>query len=77
MQNLSTSNATKPNLEYFHVQNNTAFELLPNIAVFYIGKANDQILPDIDVSKLPDANVVSRIYAQVQIHINNIAPQIN
>ncbi|MEH2107094.1 hypothetical protein [Nostoc sp.] len=45
--------------------------------MFYIGKPNDQIPPDIDVSKLPDANVVSRIYAQVQIHINNIAPQIN
>jgi len=71
MQNLSTSNAIGLNLELFHVQSNTAFELPPNIAVFHIGKPNDQIPPDIDVSNLPDADVVSRIHAQIQKHINN------
>ncbi|MBE8967375.1 FHA domain-containing protein [Nostocales cyanobacterium LEGE 12452] len=71
MQNLSTSNIMGMSLELFHVQSNTAFELAPNIAVFHIGKPNDQIPPDIDVSNLPDADVVSRIHAQIQIHINN------
>jgi pSer/pThr/pTyr-binding forkhead associated (FHA) protein len=71
MQNLSTSNVIGLNLELFHVQTNTAFELPPNVAVFHIGKPNDQVPPDIDVSNLPDADVVSRIHAQIQNHINN------
>ncbi|MEH1862634.1 MAG: FHA domain-containing protein [Nostoc sp.] len=71
MQNLSTSNAIGLSLELFHVQTNTAFELSPNTAVFHIGKPNDQISPDIDVSNLPDADIVSRIHARIQIHINN------
>ncbi|MEH2052028.1 FHA domain-containing protein [Nostoc sp.] len=71
MQNLTTSNIIGLSLELFHLQTNTAFELPPNTAVFHIGKANDQIPPDIDVSNLPDADVVSRIHAQIQIHLNN------
>ncbi|AVH72450.1 FHA domain-containing protein [Nostoc sp. 'Lobaria pulmonaria (5183) cyanobiont'] len=71
MQNLSTSNTIGLSLELFHVQTNTAFELSPNTAVFHIGKPNDQIPPDIDVSNLPDVDVVSRIHARIQIHINN------
>ncbi|MBN4006347.1 FHA domain-containing protein [Nostoc sp. LPT] len=71
MQNFSTSNTIGLSLELFHVQTNTAFELSPNTAVFHIGKPNDQIPPDIDVSNLPDVDVVSRIHARIQIHINN------
>ncbi|RCJ21666.1 phosphopeptide-binding protein [Nostoc sp. ATCC 43529] len=71
MQNLNTSNIIGLNLELFHVQTNTAFELPPHCAVFHIGKPNDQIKPNIDVSRLPDANIVSRIHAQIQIHAHN------
>ncbi|MEH2112444.1 FHA domain-containing protein [Nostoc sp.] len=71
MQNLTISNIIGLSLELFHVQTNTAFELPPNTTVFHIGKPNDQILPDVDVSNLPDADVVSRIHAQIQIHLNN------
>ncbi len=72
MQNLSTSNAIIGlSLELFHVQTNTAFELPPNTTVFHVGKPNDQIPPDIDVSNLPDADVVSRIHAQIKIYKNN------
>lgn len=71
MQNLSTSNAIGLSLELFHVQTNTAFDLPQHTAIFHIGKPNDQIPPDIDVSNLPDVDVVSRIHARIQIHINN------
>ncbi|MEH2182081.1 FHA domain-containing protein [Nostoc sp.] len=71
MQNLSTSSIIGLSLELFHVQSNTTFDLPPNTAVFHIGKPNDQIPPDIDVSNLPDADVVSRIHAQIQIYKNN------
>ncbi len=71
MQNLNTPNTIGLSLELFHVQTNTAFELPPNGGVFHIGKPNDQITPNIDVSHLPDADVVSRIHAQIQIHVNN------
>ena len=68
MQNLNTFNNTGLSLELFHVQTNTSFELPLNLAVFNLGKPNEQIPPDIDISSLPDADVVSRIHAQIQIH---------
>ncbi|PHJ55829.1 phosphopeptide-binding protein [Nostoc linckia z18] len=71
MSNLNTSNTIGLNLELFHVQTNTGFELPANCVVFHIGKPNDQITPNIDVSRLPDANIVSRNHAQIQIHANN------
>ncbi|MDZ8105979.1 MAG: FHA domain-containing protein [Nostoc sp. DedQUE12a] len=71
MQNFNTSNTIGLSLELFHVQTNTAFELPSNCAVFHIGKPNDQIKPNINISHLPDANVVSRIHAKIQIHDNN------
>ncbi|MBD2384331.1 FHA domain-containing protein [Cylindrospermum sp. FACHB-282] len=67
MQNLNTFNTTELNLELFHLQSHTSFDLPPNLPVIRIGKLNDQILPDIDVSNLPDADVASRIHAQVQV----------
>jgi pSer/pThr/pTyr-binding forkhead associated (FHA) protein len=67
MQNLNTINSTEFSLELFHLQSNTAFDLPPNLAIIRIGKPNDQIPPDIDVSLLPDADVASRIHAQIQV----------
>ncbi|WP_243902867.1 FHA domain-containing protein [Aetokthonos hydrillicola] len=52
-------------LELVHVQTNTCFELPPDLAVIRIGKLNEQIPPDIDVSNLPDTDVVSRIHAEI------------
>jgi hypothetical protein len=71
MQNLNTLNTTGLSLELLHVQTNTSFELPPNIGVVYIGKPNDQSPPDLDVSSLPDADVISRIHAQIQIEGNH------
>ncbi len=52
-------------LELFHVQTNTHFELPPNLGVIRIGKPNDQIAPDINVSELPDVEAVSRFHAEI------------
>jgi FHA domain len=67
MQNVNQVSTTGLSLELFHVQTNTAFELPPNLVVIRIGKPNDQSPPDIDVSNLPNAEVVSRIHAQIQV----------
>jgi pSer/pThr/pTyr-binding forkhead associated (FHA) protein len=71
MQNLGTSQVTGLNLELFHVQTSTSFALPTNSAVIRIGKANEKINPDIDVSSLPDADIVSRLHAEIQIEGNN------
>jgi pSer/pThr/pTyr-binding forkhead associated (FHA) protein len=71
MQNFNTFNTTGLNLELFHVQTNTAFDLPPNLTVIRIGKPNDPIFPDIDISSLPNADLVSRIHTQIQIDGSN------
>lgn len=67
MQNINTFNTTGLRLELFHVQTNTSIEFPLNLAVIRIGKPNDQSPPDIDVSHLPDDEVVSRIHAQIRV----------
>ncbi|RUR80245.1 FHA domain-containing protein [Chlorogloeopsis fritschii PCC 9212] len=67
MQNLGRLQTTGLGLELFHVQTNTSFEIRPSLPVMRIGKPNETINPDIDVSGLPDANIVSRIHAQIQV----------
>ncbi|MBR8840612.1 MAG: FHA domain-containing protein [Stigonema ocellatum SAG 48.90 = DSM 106950] len=67
MQNLGTLQYTGLSLELFHVQTNTHFELLANHTLIRIGKPNDQTVPDIDVSSLPDADAVSRLHAEIQL----------
>jgi pSer/pThr/pTyr-binding forkhead associated (FHA) protein len=71
MQNVTQFSTTGLSLELFHVQTNTAFELPPNLVVIRIGKPNDQSLPDIDVSSLPDAEIVSRSHAQIKVDGSN------
>jgi len=50
-----------------HVQTNTLLELPAQLNVIHIGKPNDQIPPDVDVSGFPDSDVVSRIHADIRI----------
>ncbi|NMG18160.1 FHA domain-containing protein [Brasilonema bromeliae] len=70
MPNLSTSHTTGQNLELFHLQSNTSFELPPNLPIFRIGKPNEEIAPDINVLALPNADVVSRLHAEIQVEEN-------
>jgi ribosomal protein L40E len=50
-----------------HVQTNTDIELPQNLSVIHIGKQNNQIPPDIDVSGFPNSEIVSRIHADIRI----------
>ncbi|MBD2625013.1 FHA domain-containing protein [Trichormus variabilis] len=67
MQNINIVNNIGFNLELVHLQTNTAFELPPNLTVILIGKPHEKSLPDIDVSQLPNADIASRIHAQIQV----------
>ena len=51
----------------FHVQSNTSFDLPANVSSIHIGKPNERILPEIDVSDLPNSSVVSRVHACIYI----------
>lgn len=50
-----------------HVQTNTEIELPQSLAVIHMGKPNDRIPPDVDVSGFPNSEIVSRIHADIRI----------
>lgn len=64
MQNINQS-TTGLSLELCHVQTNTAFELPTHLTTIRIGKRNEQNSLEIDVSRLPNAEVISRTHAQI------------
>ncbi|MDJ0843530.1 FHA domain-containing protein [Crocosphaera sp.] len=49
-----------------HVQTDTKLELPQGLEIIHVGKPNEQIPPDLDVSGLPDSDVVSRIHADIR-----------
>ncbi len=49
-----------------HVQTNVSLELPLNLPVIHLGKPNDLIPPDIDVSGFPNSEVVSRTHADIR-----------
>ncbi|MBG1242239.1 FHA domain-containing protein [Nostoc sp. UIC 10607] len=50
-----------------HVQTDRLIELPQNLSVIHIGKPNDRIPPDIDVSGFPNSEIVSRIHADIRV----------
>ncbi len=50
-----------------HVQTNTKIDLPEGLSVIHIGKPNDQIPPDIDVSGYPNSEIVSRVHADIRV----------
>ncbi|OCQ94676.1 phosphopeptide-binding protein [Oscillatoriales cyanobacterium USR001] len=54
-------------LRLIHIQSNTPIELLANLSVIHIGKPNDLVPPDIDVSGFPNSEVVSRTHADIRV----------
>lgn len=50
-----------------HVQTNTQIELPLHLSVIHIGKPNDRIPPDVDVSGFPSSDIVSRIHADIRL----------
>ncbi len=51
----------------FHVQSDREIELPQTLSVIHIGKPNDRIPPDIDVSGFTNSEIVSRIHADIRI----------
>jgi pSer/pThr/pTyr-binding forkhead associated (FHA) protein len=51
----------------FHVQTQTTLELPQGLNIIHIGKPNDHIPPDIDVSGFAHADVVSRMHADLRL----------
>jgi ribosomal protein L40E len=50
-----------------HVQTEQKLELPSHLSVIHIGKENDRIPPDIDVSGFPDSDIVSRVHADIRV----------
>jgi pSer/pThr/pTyr-binding forkhead associated (FHA) protein len=50
-----------------HVQSDRQIELPQSLSVIHIGKSNDRIPPDIDVSGFTNSEVVSRIHADIRV----------
>ncbi len=64
--------ATKTQLQQqtaqlLHVQTDALIELPQNLSVIHIGKQNDRIPADIDVSGFPNSEIVSRIHADIRV----------
>jgi len=53
--------------QLFHVQTKNPIELPENLPIIHIGKPNEQIPPDIDVSGFPNSEVVSRVHADIRV----------
>lgn len=49
-----------------HIQTNVSLELPSNLPVIHMGKPNDLVPPDIDVSGFPNSEVVSRTHADIR-----------
>lgn len=52
---------------FLHIQSNLTLEIPANLNLIHIGKPNEQIPPDIDVSGFADADIVSRVHADVRV----------
>ena len=50
-----------------HIRTDTKIELPVNLSVIHLGKPNDRVPPDIDVSGFPDSEVVSRTHADIRV----------
>ncbi|MBP5972793.1 FHA domain-containing protein [Brasilonema sp. CT11] len=50
-----------------HVQTDRIIELPQNLSVVHMGKPNDRIPPDVDVSGFPNSEIVSRIHADIRL----------
>jgi FHA domain/Double zinc ribbon len=66
----ATPSATQLQLQRFqlsHIQSGTVIDIPTNLEVIHIGKPNEQVPPDIDVSGFPCSEVVSRFHADIRV----------
>jgi pSer/pThr/pTyr-binding forkhead associated (FHA) protein len=65
MKTTQIQNEQRPQL--LHVQTHTVIDLPTNVSAIHIGKPNERIPPDIDISNLPNADVVSRVHFKISV----------
>lgn len=63
----ATTQLQPPAASLLHVQSQTTIELPQGLAAIHIGKPNDRIPPDIDVSGFANSEIVSRVHAQIRV----------
>jgi len=63
----STTQLQQVSASLFHVQSDREIELPQILSVIHIGKPNDRIPPDVDVSGFSNSEVVSRIHADIRV----------
>ncbi len=68
----SSTQLQQQGFQLTHIQSGTVIDLPSNVNVLHVGKPNDQIPPDIDVSGFPCAEVVSRIHADLRIEGDSV-----
>lgn len=66
-QSNSTTQLQQQTARLLHLQTSASLELPQSLTVIHIGKPNDRIPPDIDVSGFPDSEIVSRIHADIRL----------
>jgi pSer/pThr/pTyr-binding forkhead associated (FHA) protein len=54
-----------------NIQTDKILELPEEVQVIHIGKENDHIPPDLDLSGFPDSQFVSRIHAEIRVEGNS------
>jgi ribosomal protein L40E len=57
--------------QLLHLQTSTTIDIPPHLQVIHLGKPNDLVAPDIDVSSFPCAEVVSRVHANIRLEDEN------
>jgi pSer/pThr/pTyr-binding forkhead associated (FHA) protein/ribosomal protein L40E len=63
----STTQLQQQKARLLHIQTDTLIELPPNLSVVHIGKQNERVPPDVDVSGFPNSEIVSRVHADIRI----------
>ncbi len=63
----ATTQLQQQTAKLIHVQTNTTLELPHNVSVIHLGKPNDLVPPDVDVSGFPNSEIVSRTHADIRI----------
>lgn len=69
-ETFNTTNTTQiqtQSIQLIHTHSNAVLEVPPHLAIIHIGKPNDRVPPDIDVSGFKDSEVVSRVHADIRV----------
>jgi hypothetical protein len=57
----------QPMAYFVHVRSDTTLSIPVHLDIVHLGKPNDRVPPDIDVSGFPDSDVVSRVHADLRL----------